>query len=239
MRLPAGILFDKDGTLLEYHDTWMPANHAVALEMAQGDTNTAQALLRAGGWDAETNRVASGSILAAGDLEDIATLWHGLLPADPSRTIASMVAYMDHAFPASMVPTPVCDLNALISQLEGRNLALGVATADSINGLRLSLAPFDILHRFAFAVGFDSGHGRKPGPGMVHGFCAATTLTPDSVWVIGDNRHDIEMALAAGATGIGVLTGTSSADELRAVGAALVLNSIADLPTCLEGVLES
>lgn len=233
MEKPAGILFDKDGTLLEYHATWMPANHAVALAMAQGDVETAHYLLRAGGWDADTDRVASGSPLAAGDLEDIATLWHGLLPDDPERTIASIVAYMDSAFPTNMVPTPVCDLTALLSQLETRNIALGVATADSINGLRLSLAPFDILHRFAFAVGFDSGHGRKPQPGMVHGFCEATGLTPDSVWVIGDNRHDIEMALAAGATGIGVLTGTSSASELRAAGAADVLTSIEKLPDYL------
>ncbi|MDF1747693.1 MAG: HAD family hydrolase [Alphaproteobacteria bacterium] len=233
MEKPAGILFDKDGTLLEYHATWMPANHAVALAMAQGDVKTAHYLLRAGGWDADTDRVASGSPLAAGDLEDIATLWHGLLPDDPERTIASIVAYMDSAFPANMVPTPVCDLTALLCQLETRNIALGVATADSINGLRLSLAPFDILHRFAFAVGFDSGHGRKPQPGMVHGFCEATGLKPDSVWVIGDNRHDIEMALAAGATGIGVLTGTSSASELRAAGATDVLTSIEELPAYL------
>ncbi len=233
MQAPLGILFDKDGTLLEYHATWMPANHAVALELAQDDLNTAHHLLRAGGWDQATDRVASGSPLAAGDLEDIATLWQDLLPDGPVRTIDSIVTYLDSAFPANMVPTPVCNLPALLTQLQARNIALGVATADSANGLRMSLAPFDILHRFAFAVGFDSGHGRKPEPGMVHGFCAATDLPPDRVWVIGDNRHDIEMALSAGATGIGVLTGTSSAEELRAAGAAMILDSIADLPEML------
>lgn len=226
---PRGILFDKDGTLLDYHRTWMPANHAVAAHLSRGDDALKHRLMVMGGWDPSTDRVGAGTVLAAGDFDDIARLWAPHLPDGAPATVDALVAFMDEAFPAHMEPTPVCDLPALLDGLAARDLALGVATADSANGLRQSLAPFDILDRFVFAVGFDSGHGRKPAPGMVHGFCAAAGLEARDVWVVGDNRHDMEMAAAGGAVGIGVLTGTSDADDLRAAGAAEVLTSIAEL----------
>jgi phosphoglycolate phosphatase len=46
--------------------------------------------------------------------------------------------------------------------------------------------------------------------------------------VVGDTRHDIAAALACGATAVGVATGGTSADELRAAGAHHVLDSLAD-----------
>ena len=61
-----------------------------------------------------------------------------------------------------------------------------------------------------------SGHGVKPGPGMVHGFLAATGLAAGEIMVVGDNHHDMEMGRSAGAgTVVGVLTGTSEHDDLQ------------------------
>lgn len=228
----AGILFDKDGTLLDYHSTWMPANYAVAMELAGGDTVLRDALLAAGGWSRDSERVASGTALAAGDLQDIAELWLPMLP-DAGHDRDSLVRFMDKAFPANMVPTAVCALPDLLGRLGDMGYALGVATADSVYGLNESLKPFNILDRFVFAAGFDSGHGRKPGPGMVLGFCQVAGIDPQDVLVVGDNRHDVEMAAAAGAFAVGVLTGTSDRDELMASGAVAVLPSIAELPDYL------
>lgn len=225
---PKGILFDKDGTLLDYHATWMPANRAVALELAEGDEELAVRLLIAGGWDPQVDRIASGTPLAAGDLDDIARLWLPSLPRP--RPVEAVVEYLDDAFPRYMDPTAVCALAGLMDVLSGMGLALGVATADSKNGLQKSLAPFNVADRFVFTAGFDSGHGRKPQAGMVHAFCTVAGIAPESVWVVGDNRHDMEMAANAGSIGIGVLTGTSDRAELAASGAARVLASIAELP---------
>ena len=235
--IPRGILFDKDGTLLDYHETWMPANRAVADALSGGDAALALHLLRIGGWDADTDRIGSGTPLAAGDLHDIASLWHPHLPADDSRSIDDIVVLLDTGFLDHMVPTPVCDLGALLDRLAGEmGLHLGVATADSVNGLNRSLAPFGILDRFRFAAGFDSGHGRKPEPGMVHAFCDLCGLQPGEVIVVGDNRHDIDMALSAGARAVGVLTGTSDAGHLTDAGAEAVLASISLLPEyCRDG----
>lgn len=236
MPSPKGLLFDKDGTLLDYHATWMPANRAVAKGLADGDAARADELLAMGGWDKDSDRIRAGTTLAAANLAEIAEMWHPVLSPGKAADFADradMIRYLDSTFLAHMVPTPVCDLPDLLDRLAGLGMAMGVATADSENGLHMSLSPFQILDRFAFAVGYDSGHGCKPGPGMVQGFCATVGIDPAEVWVIGDNSHDIEMALAAGAVGIGVLTGTSDEAVLMDAGATTVLPSIADLPAIL------
>ena len=115
-------------------------------------------------------------------------------------------------------------------------LALGVATQDSHAGAQGSLAPFGVLEQLDFVAGYDSGHGTKPGPGMVQGFCAATGLRPGDIVVVGDNLHDLHMGRSAGAAlVIGVLTGTSAADDLAA-DADHVLDDIDALEALLEGL---
>ena len=42
-----GILFDKDGTVIDYWRTWVPINREVALYAARGDHTVADELL---GW---------------------------------------------------------------------------------------------------------------------------------------------------------------------------------------------
>ena len=65
---------------------------------------------------------------------------------------------------------------------------------------------------------------------MVVSFCAQLELDVETVVVVGDNRHDIEMGRNANAgLCIGVLTGTSTRDELESI-ADIVLDDISALP---------
>jgi phosphoglycolate phosphatase len=70
---------------------------------------------------------------------------------------------------------------------------------------------------------------------MVLAFCAAMSLEPAEVIVVGDNRHDIEMGKNAQAGYcIGVLTGTSTRDELEEL-ADVVFDDITDLVQLISG----
>jgi len=81
MSRPAGqpeiraILFDKDGTLLDYDATWVPINREIARFAARGESDVARELLRLGGQDPDRNTVASGSPFAVGSVEEIAELF--------------------------------------------------------------------------------------------------------------------------------------------------------------------
>ncbi|MEH6578382.1 MAG: HAD family hydrolase [Amphritea sp.] len=228
-----GILFDKDGTLLDFMATWMPGIRKAAQWVAGNDTALAERMIIASGYDPELDIITSGSLLAAGNTAEIATSWRTLLEGEPP---VDLVSGMDAIFRQQGAENgvPVTDLGTLFHSLKQRGIKLGIATSDSQQGAELSLAPFGILDQLDFICGYDSGHGFKPGPGMVHAFCRHTGLNQDEVIVIGDNLHDIEMGRNAGAgLTIGVLTGTSNREQL-CEDADHVLSNVAEIFDILD-----
>ena len=230
-----GLLFDKDGTLLDFHLTWIPVNRLVVQALTGGDPELSDRLLEAAGHDPRTNRVRPGTLLAAGNSAQIAARWAEFLPG---REVGALTAEIDRLFAAGgeAHAAPVTELAPLFARLKERGLKLGVATSDSVQGIRASLAPFGILELLDFLAGYDSGHGVKPGPGMVQAFCAAAGLAPAEVAVIGDNLHDLEMGRRAGAgLLVGVLSGTGVRPEL-APHADHVIESVEELEALLDRV---
>lgn len=232
-----GILFDKDGTLFDYHASWAPVNAGAALEAARGDADLADALLRAGGLDPATGRYASGSLLAAAHTGEIAQEWARMMDL-PADDLPDLIDRLDRRFQelGPIHAAPVGHLPTLMAGLRGRGLVLGVATSDSERGARRMLADVGCgPELIGFVAGYDSGYGGKPAPGMVYGFCNATGVGADAVMVVGDNLHDIRMARSAGCRlAVGVLTGTSVIEDFQAE-ADVVLDSILDLPDLLDG----
>ena len=228
-----GVLFDKDGTLLDYGATWMPANKAAALAAARGDAVLAERLLIAGGYDPARERIAANHVLAAGTAPEIAEAWQ---PHVAGWSHAELTVLLDRIFESESATTAVAvaDLAPLFLRLKGRGLKLGVATSDSRRGVDVTLAPFAVLDLLDFISGYDSGHGSKPDPEIVHGFCAATGLRAAEVAVVGDNLHDLHMGRSAGVgLVVGVLTGTGEHADLSAH-ADHVLESIVELEDLLD-----
>lgn len=193
-------------------------------------------LLHLAGRDAETGKVGPHSILAAGTFLQLAELW----AAETRR--GDIVALRDHyeAYCREHGPVkskPVTDLPSLFRRLKERGLALGLATMDSHAAAEATMANFGLSELLDFAAGYDSGHGIKPGPGMVEAFCRAVGVPAAAVAVVGDTPHDLAMARAAGAgLAIGVLTGASPRESL-APQADHVIESIAELEAILEPML--
>lgn len=229
-----GILFDKDGTLVDYESTWSPINRRVASLAAGGDPALARRLLELGGYDARLGRTRGGSLLAAAHTREIAQAW---IDAGAPFDVDDLTHRMDVVFAEGAHDSvPVTDVAALFDRLRARGLALGVATSDGVRAARATLARLGLRPEDLFVAGYDSGFGSKPQPGMVRGFCAATGLKPAQVIVVGDNTHDLEMAHAAGCAGaLGVLSGTGVEAELAARACA-VLPSIDSLEVWLDGL---
>jgi len=218
----AGIVFDKDGTLLDFHATWVPVNRTLALAVARGDRHLARRLLLECGQDDDRGTVAAGSLLAAGNSREIAAAWSRIAPHHGQP---DLVVTIDRIFrtEAAKSVAPVTGLTETIRALKGRGLSLGIATSDSEAGARATLAPFDVLQNFDFIAGYDSGYGVKPGPGMIDGFCRARNLPASAVLVVGDNRHDLQMGRAASAgLVVGVLSGTGARSDLQPLADVLI-----------------
>jgi phosphoglycolate phosphatase len=222
------ILFDKDGTLFDFFKTWMPLYEALAGRLVGGDTARIDRILKASGYDRHSGKLDPGSPLAAGSNRSIAEAWVTELPG---VDLDSLTRRMDAQFGESLAisPVPVTDLAALFGRLKARGLRLGVATMDSHAAAAAAVETFELVGLVDFVAGYDSGHGMKPGPGMVHAFCRAIELPAAAVAVVGDTPHDMHMARAAGAgLAIGVLTGAAPR-EVLVDHADQVLDSIAQL----------
>ena len=168
-----GILFDKDGTLLDYWRTWVPINREIAHVCRRrrrggwprsccapaGTIPRPTALRRARCWPpAASTRSPRFSPGVLGSARR--PTWPRHIEAICSRGGAKHSVLIDGVADAGR-------------QLKRRGLRIGVATNDSIGGLEASLAPPASSSLFDFVAGCNSGYGAKPEPGMALAFCEA------------------------------------------------------------------
>lgn len=224
----SGILFDKDGTLFDFHLSWSGFAHDFLTDVAKGDTALAAEMGARIGFDFESRSFTPDSCVIAGTDVDIVA---AILPLLPGQAAPDLMTRISRA--AALAPmTEAVPLYSLLTELRGLGLRLGVATNDSEHAAKAHLAQTGILNCFDSVVGFDSGHGSKPGPGMCTAFATHFGLDPGDVLMIGDSLHDLHAGHAAGMRPIGVLTGLADAATL-APHAEMVLANIGALPALL------
>ena len=227
-----GILFDKDGTLVDFNATWFAVADFMAMEASRGDRNQADRLLDAAGYDFEAKRFKADSVFAAGTNMDVVELWFPQLGPDErlealhrfNAITAEQGAKMAVALPG---------MRQALGALHAHPYKLGVATNDSTAGCERTLAALGIAQMFVAAYGYDAVANPKPAPETVLSFCDLTGLKPSELAMVGDNRHDLDMARAGGCgLAIGVLSGTGTRASLAPMADA-ILDSVADLPAFL------
>ncbi|WP_341895499.1 HAD family hydrolase [Ferrovibrio terrae] len=226
------LLFDKDGTLVDVDRTWGPAAWDVMTDLAAGNRAHLDALISCSHYMEDERRFRASSPLLAGAPDDYADDWAAALGQPPDagfrRDLSQRLgdAGLRHLTPLGALPK-------IFADLESHGLPIGLATNHGAGGARLQLRQLGIESYFNFVAGSDSGFGRKPAPGMVLAFAAATGLSPANIALIGDSFHDMHAAHAAGAVAVGVASGLIPYDDLAAE-ADLMIESLGDLAGLLQ-----
>ncbi|NNK77144.1 MAG: HAD family hydrolase [Litoreibacter sp.] len=205
-----GLLFDKDGTLVDFNKTWGSWACAFLEEIAQGDARLVEALADAIGFEIATRSFHPRSAIIAGTPEEGVEL---MLPYLPAWNFDGLLAHSNRA--AKDAPlAEVVPLAGYLSELRADGYSLGLATNDSEATARVHMASLGAQDRFDLILGSDSGFGGKPGPGMCLAFAEHVGLRPEAVAMVGDSTHDLLAGRAAGMTCVGVLTGVAGVEEL-------------------------
>lgn len=227
-----GILFDKDGTLVDFQATWFAIGDLMALEAADGNRAEADKLMSRAGYDYETQGFKADSVFAAGTNADIVALWYPDVDQERKR---ALINYFDTftAEQGALQAVALPGSKDAIATLHGSGFRLGVATNDSTSGAEKTLLALGMAQMFEAAYGYDAVANPKPAPDVVLAFSDLTGLRSRQIAMVGDNRHDLEMARAGGCgLAVGVLSGTGTRESLSQI-ADVVLDSVADLPAYL------
>ncbi|AHD10371.1 HAD family hydrolase [Phaeobacter gallaeciensis] len=223
------LLFDKDGTLFDFAETWNRWTGRMLDLLSEGDAGRLQAMAAAIDFDLATGKILPSSLVIASTNRQVA---EALAPHVPQMDLDQLELYMAESAGEADLAEAV-PLAAFLDELLARGKVLGVMTNDAEHSAKSQLSRSGVLDRFAFVAGFDSGHGAKPDADPLLAFCAATGIAPERTAMVGDSLHDLEAGSAAGMHRIGVLTGLAEAEELE-THADVVLPDIGHIPGWLD-----
>ncbi len=231
-----GVLFDKDGTLIDFDLTWGPAVRAMINTLAGGDAARVQAQADALHFSVEDSRFLATSPLVAGSTADYGRLWAEALGRSDFEALKREIDSLS-AVESLKALTPIGEPAAVFGALRAMGLRLGVATNDSEQSARRQIEALGVGVHIQFVAGYDSGHGGKPGPGMALAFARFLGAEPSQIVMVGDSQHDLDCARAAGAIAVAVLSGPAERDALEPH-ADFVVEHIGDLPKLLAGMMD-
>jgi len=222
------LLFDKDGTLLDFDLTWGRAAGAVMRELTAGDPARLAPLQEASAYLPAEQRFLPSSPLVAGSSAHYGPLWAEVLGLEPSEAFNARVDAL-FAREGLRCLTPIGRPAETLVRLAARGLGLAVVTNDAELNARQQMEALGLAPLLPHVLGYDSGFGSKPDPGMVIEAAARTGHAPQRAAVVGDTAHDLHAARAAGARFILVRSGPAPVEHLVPI-ADLVVDSIDDLP---------
>ena len=227
------IIFDKDGTLIDFDAMWGDWITELARHLeAASYISIAPQLFQAIGFDPATGEVAPTGPLAIATMGEIRALADEVLRAaglSPASAAAALQAGWYIPDPVALAK-PLADLPALFGTLRARGLHIAVATTDDRAPTLATLAALGVAPLVAALACGDDGRPIKPAPDAILALCRELGLVPAQVAMVGDTAADLRMGRAAGVgLNIGVLSGVGTA-KLLAPLADVLLPSVAELP---------
>jgi phosphoglycolate phosphatase len=230
-----GILFDKDGTLIDVDGTWVATYRHMLSELFETDEEGAEKLMEKAGYDPVKGGFKAGSILAGGTTRELIDVWW---PGLDEAGIAERqkILDVDYAPVVKNYLRPLMPLAPILSELRDLGFKLGVATNDSIISALNHLEHLDVAHLFDAIIAADTVKVPKPSGEMVRRFAELAGLRPVEIAMVGDNSHDVEEARNGGAgLAIAVLSGNAAHDDIAHL-ADYTLGSVAELPAFLRSL---
>lgn len=222
------VVFDKDGTLIDFHATWGPAMVQVLAELSRGDATVLQTAADRLLVDISTASIATESPIVAESTAEIAERIAADLGHNDTDQLAEEMDLLTLRFGTDSV-VPVVGVADTLAAVKDMGLSLGVATNDAEASARAQLHKLGLTGFFDIVIGYDSGSGAKPQPGMLITAGRRLACPIEELVMVGDTPTDISAAVAAGAKS--VLIDPGRVYDTRAD---VVVDSLDELPSVVE-----
>ena len=213
------VIFDKDGTLIDFGTMWSGWAEALADRLGEAMGRSVDGPLFAMlGYDPIARRVTAGGGLAATPMARLRERTRDVLVGLGIPVVAAdhALAMAWHAPDPLGLAHPLADLPQLFGRLRAGGRRVAVATTDDRDPTVRTFAALGLTDAIDAIVCADDGVAVKPAPDMVVHLCAALEVPPARTAVVGDSPADLQMARAAGSgLVVGVLTGVGGRDDLE------------------------
>lgn len=232
-RPPRLVIFDKDGTLIDFQKMWGQWANGFAQRLSnQLAVDLHHDILDLYGVDPSTLRIDPQGALSISPMATMQQLVvQHIMPYCADTAQAYQI--VQHAWqpPNPTVSVfPLADLSRLFGQLRQQGVVIAVATADNRAPTQATLMHLGVMHHVAaLACADDPYMPPKPAPDKIWAVCQAVGIPPHDAIMIGDTPADMQMGRNAGVMAqIGVTSGVSTAQEL-APWASWVMPTVADV----------
>ncbi len=231
-----GILFDKDGTLIDF-SLWIDATvntiKKLMNEYGIEDDNIFCELKKSIG--IKGNTAEPFGALANRSHEDVAAELHFVLSKYRDIELEPFKKHVieiirDEVLSDEVKYKPLADIMALYEHLSSKGIKMGLATADSYQSAMHMIDRLMLHNAFDFVGSNDGVMKLKPHKDVCERFCSMYGLKPEEVAIVGDSYYDMMFAKNSGAIGVGVLSGVSCKINLKDVSDVIIpsVNSLFD-----------
>lgn len=219
---PRLVLFDLDGTLVDSVGDLSAAANATLADLDRPAVSVEDVRRFVGnGIDALVHRCLTGSMDR---------------PAPATDFTEARARFMSHYESCNARhSTLYAGVEEGLRALGRRGLQLGCVTNKSARFSEPLLAHFDLLERFCTVVSGDTTPRRKPAPEPLLHAASAVGVTTASTLMVGDSRHDVAAARAAGMPVVAVSYGYNHGEPIGGANPDAVVDSLEEIDELLAG----
>jgi len=216
-----GVIFDKDGTLIDFDVFWVSVTVAamknLLKQLGKGEEPLAEILSGFGIHNGETD---SNSVLCKGTYGQMAEIFcevlarHGDALSSEAIEKQMVEAYRKHVYSGTIKPT--CPrLREVLSALKRQGKRLAVITTDHSDVTSFCLERLGIADLLDRVYTDDGIFPTKPHPAAAEDFCRVFHLEAKNVLMVGDTVTDVHFAKNAGLQMVGVAKSEKNREILK------------------------
>lgn len=204
------IIFDKDGTLIDFDAFWVTISKAAikeTLEALQMTRIPVSEILETLGVKNGITRI--DSVLCKGTYAQLGQVVYEVVKGYGCTASCEEViqlvtdAYVRNSDKGQVIPTTP-DLPRVLKELKSRGIILAVVTTDNDPVTRFCLGTLGIEELFDFLYTDDGQTPPKPDPFCANDLCRRTGISKDALLMVGDTPTDMEFAKNADISAIGI-----------------------------------
>ncbi|MDU5807311.1 MAG: HAD family hydrolase [Peptoniphilus harei] len=200
------ILFDKDGTLLQFTEGWVDSI-VKFLENKTLDDNKKRELFREIGIR-EDGGVEENSILSSETAMDLAKIFSNYLDEELEDIYREIDDHLlNYLKENNKFIKETCDLRSLFEALRDRGILIGIFTSDNYRQAKYSMDYLGLDSFIDFYAAADI-YEKKPDKESLEVFKKKYSLEDKEIIIVGDSR--VDMVFGEDTIKIGVLCGTGS-----------------------------